>query len=68
MIINEIRIFPQENFKEKCRVIGGPCPAVSSKSFKLKVSSAWMALYSVYRIGEKHQVRNFLLAGSTEDC
>ena len=49
-------------FKEKYGVIGGPCPAVSLKS--LEVLSAWMALYYVYRVGEKHQVQNFWLPGS----
>ena len=30
----------------------------------LKVSSAWMASYYVYRVSEKYQVRNFGLPGS----
>ena len=35
---------------------------VSKNSFK--VSSAWMASYLVYRVSEKHQVRNFRLPWS----
>ena len=49
-------------YVEKYGVIGGPCPAVSFKSSQ--VSSAWIALYSVYRVGGKYQVRNFGLHGS----
>ena len=37
-----------------------PCPL---KSFKVS-SAVWMASYSVYRVSEKHQVRNFRLPGS----
>ena len=49
-------------FKEKYEVVWVPCPAVSLKSFR--VSSAWMASYSVYKVCKKHQVRNFRLPGS----
>ena len=30
----------------------------------IEILSAWMASYSVYRVSEKHQVRNFRLPGS----